>query len=101
MTTSSKPFVLHVDDEPGDFKTWKEEVTSQGRVEIEVCHPQDITEAILKKASLLLVDFRIEQWPERANAPALALRPSNGLAVLSTLQQRVLPRFCGHFQEGS
>ena len=88
MTTSSKPFVLHVDDEPDDFKTWKDEVTSQGQVEIEVCHPQDVTEASLKRASLLLVDFKIEHWPERANAPALALRPPNGLAVLSTLQQR-------------
>lgn len=88
MTTSAKPFVLHVDDEPDLLTPWKEEVISQGRIEIEVCHPQDITEASLKKASLLLVDFKIEHWTERANAPALALRPPNGLAVLATLQEK-------------
>ncbi|WP_141327304.1 hypothetical protein [Myxococcus sp. AB025B] len=88
MTTSFKPFVLHVDDEPDLLKPWKDEVTSQGDIEIEVCHPQDITEASLTKASLLLVDFKIEHWTERANAPALALRPPNGLAVLATLQEK-------------
>ena len=88
MTTSTKTFVLHVDDEPDDLEPWKDEVTSQGSVDIEVCHPQDITEASLKKASLVLVDFRIEKWVERANAPALALRPPNGLAVLATLQEK-------------
>ncbi|MDO9022841.1 MAG: hypothetical protein Q8S73_28730 [Deltaproteobacteria bacterium] len=85
---SSKPFVLHVDDEPDDLTPWKDEVQSQGRIDIEVCHPQDVTEASLKKASLVLVDFKIEKWPERASALALALRPPNGLAVLATLQEK-------------
>lgn len=88
MTASTKAFVLHVDDEPDDLKPWRDEVTSQGKIDIEVCHPQDITEASLKKASLVLVDFKIERWTERANAPALALRPPNGLAVLTTLQEK-------------
>lgn len=88
MTASNKPFVLHVDDEPDDLKPWRDEVTSQGKIEIEVCHPQDITEANLKRASVVLVDFKIEKWTERANAPALALRPPNGLAVLATLQEK-------------
>ena len=88
MTKSAMPFVLHVDDEPDLLKPWKDEVTSQGSIEIEVCHPQDITEASLRKASLLLVDFKIDHWTERANAPALALRPPNGLAVLATLQEK-------------
>jgi hypothetical protein len=88
MTTSTKPFVLHVDDEPDDLRPWRDEVTSQGMIDIEVCHPQDITESSLKNASLVLVDFKIEKWPERANASALALRPPNGLAVLATLQEK-------------
>ncbi len=88
MNIPAKPFVLHVDDEPDDLTPWRDEVTEQGRVDIAIFHPQDITEASLKKASLVLVDFKIERWTERANAPALALRPPNGLAVLATLQER-------------
>lgn len=89
MTTrSTNPFVLHVDDDPDDLKPWVDEVQSQGKIDIEVCHPQELTEASLKKASLVLVDFKIEKWPERENAPALALRPPNGLAVLATLQEK-------------
>jgi hypothetical protein len=87
MTTTTKPFVLHVDDEPDDLAPWRDEVRAQGTVEIEVCHPQDVSEASLKKASLILVDFKIEAWAERANAPALTLRPPNGLAVITTLQE--------------
>lgn len=86
-TTRTKPFVLHVDDEPDDLRTWQEEVRRQGLLELEVCHPQEIAEASLRNSSLVLVDFRIQHWPERANAPALALRPPNGLAVLTTLQE--------------
>lgn len=85
---SSIPFVLHVDDEPESLDLWRDEITSQGIVDIEICHPQEIIETSLKKASLVLVDFKIETWSERSNAPALALRPPNGLAVLATLQER-------------
>ena len=89
MTTAPprKPFVLHVDDDPDGLGLWREEVLSQGKVDIEVCHPQEITEAAIKKASLVLVDFELDRWTERDNAPALALRPPNGLAVLSTVQE--------------
>ena len=86
-TTTTRPFVLHVDDEPDDLRTWQEEIQRQGLLDLEVCHPQEIAEASLRNASLVLVDFRIRHWPERANASALALRPPNGLAVLTTLQE--------------
>ncbi len=89
MTTpTTKPFALHVDDEPDYLQPWKDEVQTQGRIDIEVCHPQDITEASLKKASLVLVDFKIEHWTERENAKTLALQPPNGMAVLATLQEK-------------
>lgn len=87
-TTKTMPFILHVDDEPDDLRVWKEEVQSQEKIDIETCHPQDITEASLMRASLVLVDFKIERWPERDHAPSLALRPPNGLAVLATLQEK-------------
>lgn len=88
MIASDRPFVLHVDDKPDDLSSWKNEVASQARVDLEICHPRDITEASLNKASLVLVDFKIEDWSERANAKGLALQPPNGLAILTTLQEK-------------
>lgn len=85
--TTNIPFVLHVDDEPGDLRPWQDEVVAQGHFDLEVCHPNDVSEASLKRAALVLVDFKIQHWAERANAPALALRPTNGLAVLAVLQE--------------
>lgn len=88
-TTTAKPFILHVDDEPDDLRGWLNEVRSQARVQIEACHPDDVTEESLRRASLVLVDFRIERWARRENVGVLALKPSNGLALLSVLQEAV------------
>lgn len=88
--TATRPFVLHVDDRPEELRGWESEVKSQGNFELVVCHPQDVERAHLERASLVLVDFKIEDWPERANTLALALQPPNGLAVLATLQERAI-----------
>jgi hypothetical protein len=88
MTNAAvKPFVLHVDDDPDELRSWRDEVRGQGRVDLDVFHPDDVTEDALRRASLVLVDFKLERWPLRANAGSLALRPPNGLALLSVLQE--------------
>lgn len=89
MTTknTSRPLVLHVDDEPDDLRSWNDEVKAQDLFDLDICHPQDVVDVSLQKAALILVDFKIENWPQRTNTSALALRPPNGLAVLATLQE--------------
>ncbi len=87
MTTPQLPFILHVDDDPDDLTTWLGAVRESGRVDIEVVPPDDVTAEHLRRASLVLVDFRIEHWPSRTKAAALALKPVNGLALLSVLQE--------------
>jgi hypothetical protein len=82
-----KPFVLHVDDDPDELRTWEDEVRTQAKIELEVCHPDDVSEEALRRASVVLVDFKLERWPERANTKPLALKPANGLALLSILQE--------------
>jgi hypothetical protein len=84
---STSPLVLHVDDEPDDLRLWQGIVESQGRVRLEVCHPDDVTHEDLRDASLVLIDFKIEHWEQRDNIGALALRPTNGLALSSVLQE--------------
>jgi hypothetical protein len=83
----SKPFVLHVDDDAGEMRDWIAEVQKQSRVEIEVCTPDEVSEDSLRRASVVLVDFKLERWPQRENAGSLALKPLNGLALLAVLQE--------------
>lgn len=89
MTTAAMPFVLHVDDDPDELRGWEDEIRSQDRVQLEVCHPQDVMEESLRRASLVLVDFKLDRWPQREKAGALALKPTNGIALLSVLQEAV------------
>lgn len=86
MSVTVKPIVLHVDDEPEELRAWEEEVASRGDVDLILRHPQDLGEDDVRNASVVLVDYRIDHWPERAHAPSIALRPLNGLAVISVLQ---------------
>jgi hypothetical protein len=90
MSQPTKPFVLHVDDVPDELRSWALEVTEQGQLDIEVCHPDDVTLEHLRRASLVLVDFKLSQWPGRANAGPIACQPANGLALLSVLQEHAL-----------
>jgi hypothetical protein len=95
-STEDLPVVLHVDDQPDDLRLWKEEVGRHEKFKLTVVHPDDVTEENLRRASLVLVDFKIEQWPKRENTGSLALKPENGLALLSVLQEAVLEPSEGH-----
>jgi hypothetical protein len=87
MTTTAKPFVLHVDDVPDDLRTWEREVNATGRVVLGVHHPNDVTSDHLQRATVVLVDFKMDKWPERDAAVPIGLRPVNGLALLTVLQE--------------
>ena len=86
-TTGQKPFVLHVDDEPDDLRTWATEIAATGRIDLLVSHPNEVTSAYLQRASLVLVDFKMDRWPERDAIEPIGLKPTNGLALLSVLQE--------------
>lgn len=88
MTTADpRPFILHVDDVPDDLRTWEHEVNSAGSIRLKVCHPRDVTEELLHRALVIFVDFRLDEWLERDNTDLLGLKPTNGLALLSVLQE--------------
>ena len=58
---------------------------------MKVSHPQDVEQNDLDAASLVLVDFKLERWAERDNLSSLSLKPKNGLALLSVLQEAAVP----------
>lgn len=85
-----RPFVLHVDDQPGDLRSWQEQVNKAKVIELEVYHPEDVAKEELRRASLVLVDLKLEDWQARENAGSLTLQPVNGLALLALLQEKAL-----------
>jgi len=88
MTDGERPFVLHVDDQPDELRPWQEEVDSLRKVHLTVLHPSEVTEEELCRSSLVLVDLRLDHWPDRENVASLSLKPVNGLALLAILQEK-------------
>jgi len=83
----AKPRVLIIDDKSDDERIRVGELDPQ--VDAVVQHPQDVTEYDLQSADLVLVDYRIEYWPERDNASSISLKPVNGLALADVLREQV------------
>lgn len=82
-----RPFVVHVDDDPDQLNSWRLLVARRGRIDLEVHHPNAIRMEHLERAELVLVDFALERWPERDRLDSIALKPSNGIALLSLLKE--------------
>jgi len=88
MTThTTRPLILHVDDVPDDLRTWRDEVNAAGNVQLEVRHPNDVSAQDLVDARAVLVDVKLDSWPERDNLTTLSLKPANGLALIAVLQE--------------
>ncbi len=84
---SSRPLVLVIDDR-SDEERLRDQVWGAD-IEVWVEHPQDVTDLQLLQASLVLVDYRLDNWPERDNASCLGLRPPNGLALAAVFREQV------------
>src|SRR5687768_4037995 len=58
-----------------------------------VLHPEQVSIEDLDEADLVLVDFQLEHWPERAvNASPISRRPRDGLALAALLRRHVHDR---------
>jgi hypothetical protein len=73
------PSILIVDDKPEEVRRIEELL--RGQASTEVRHPQDVTNDDLAGADLILVDYLLQDWPERDGIYSLSLRPMNGLAL--------------------
>ncbi len=87
VAADSNPRVLVVDDHPdGERATLG---LLDAKVVWEVAHPQDVTLEQCVGADLVLVDYVLADWPERANAGSISLEPLDGLALASVLRSQV------------
>jgi len=79
------PSILFVDDDPEDVSRFVDSLAREG-AEAKALHPQDLTLDDLASASLVLVDSRLEDWPERDALTQIALKPINGKALAAILR---------------
>jgi hypothetical protein len=78
------PSILFVDDHPDDVSRFVESLA--GRAECKALHPQDLTIEDLAAASLVLIDSRLEDWPERDALSGISLKPLDGKALAAVLR---------------
>jgi hypothetical protein len=80
----AKPKVLIVDDREADREY--EAVVATGRVDVEAVYPEEIRLEMVESAHLVLVDYDLRHWTERANS-TYARRPTNGLSLIPILRE--------------
>jgi len=77
--------VLIVEHDQDQFRTIEALVTST-KVHVDVRFPEDVRVSDLRRAHLVLVDFKIEEWNQGRDGMPGALAPQDGLALTSIYQ---------------
>ena len=81
---SVRPNILVVDDHTEDVRYLEKALGDQ--VSLAVVHPSEVQQGLLEAADLVLIDFRLDDWPSRDNVDQLSLKPMNGLALAAVLR---------------
>ena len=82
-----KPNILFVDDKPDGLDSQVSEELEE-HADTSVVHPNDLDLSALEAADLVLVDYKLEDWPER-DEQVVSLRPETGLALAVLLREQV------------
>ena len=80
-----RPGILVVDDEADDLRSVLELVLGEA-ANVKVRHPSHVEREDLKYAHLVLMDYRLDHWPEREAQPA-AFDVRTGLALAAVLRE--------------
>lgn len=84
MSANERPTVLiiddHADDERAKLRAWEPDV------DLIVRHPNDVDEGDLHAAHVVVIDYVLDDWPERDATPTISLRPPDGLALAAVLR---------------
>ena len=82
---TDRPVILVVDDEADKLRSGLE-LRLEGEAQVMVWHPQGVGREDLGRAHLVLMDYRLDDWPEREAQPA-AFNIRNGLALATVLRE--------------
>ena len=84
-----KPSILVIDDDEPEELDTKIAAGLDNRATSYVIHPQDVKLSDLNNADLVLVDYRLENWPERDVLSTISLQPANGMSLAVVLREQV------------
>jgi len=87
MPPDGRPHILAIDDEPDALRS-DLRLGLNDRATADVLHPGEVELGHLASADLVLVDYRLTEWPQRLTVP-LALQPATGLALAVVLRDHV------------
>ena len=80
LEQGGRPFVLVVDDKADDLRSGLQ-LRLADQADVTVLHPSDVELEDLAKTDLVLMDYRLETWPERDNQTSAAFDIRSGLAL--------------------
>lgn len=87
MARKGPPRILVVDDRPDDV-AGEVRLGLGNRARSTVVHPRDVGLQDLEAADLVLVDYLLEEWPERDDV-VVGLNPANGIALSVVFREHV------------
>ena len=81
-----RPFVLVVDDEADDVRSGLLLRLADG-ADVKVSHPSDIRLEDLARTDLVLMDYKLDQWPERDKQSGVSFDIRSGLALAAVVRE--------------
>lgn len=87
MPRSSLPPILLIDDDDQSANAVRTVLQSVTKPVIRL--PNDVSDSDLKRAKLVLIDFRLERWHERDSLPTPSLQPQDGIALAAVLRSNL------------
>ena len=85
---NKKPCILVVDDVPDEIRDTVAAGLG-GRAKIVVRHPREIDRSDLSNSDLVLVDYRLAEWPERDALKCISTMPKTGMSLAAILREHV------------
>ena len=81
-----RPTILVVDDKPDDLLRNRLKLALVDHARLTVSHPSDVALSDLKRAHLVLMDYRLEVWEER-DVQSVAFDIRTGMALATILRE--------------
>jgi hypothetical protein len=85
--TIKKPCVLVIDDERADGEAAL--ILLGSGVMSVYREPSEVTNQDISRANLILVDFKLENWPDRDDLDTPSLKPRHGIALAANLRSNL------------
>lgn len=84
MAKRRRAVVLLIDDDPAHLVAYGNDLAERATVIRR--GPNEVTTSDLRKAQVVLIDYVLDDWPERDALKTVSLKPTNGVALAAVLR---------------